>query len=329
MKKFSAITVALAWLLISSPAAYPQAKGTTRTPPPVAPTLVREGNFSMRLASGLKIGTAAKVSADLGLHILADTTGEYGEIPPPPTPQYPEPTVINNYYYRQGPPLITYYPPPSDYLYLYAWVPYPFWYFRFFFSGFFILHDFHKVSIINQRVVVVTNHVFHRHYRRFYKIDPVKRRWGKSLRGVAKSSHRRTLSRVEARRGPRAILQRSHDRLVFQRRLVNRKVAPLKSSANSKDRRRGRITPYKRAFSVPSAKRAKTSLHNNVQRAHQNPARFRRIPGGNQGRPSSLPPKGKRGFSGGLGKGGKHFSGKASKKLPGGSALKGAVKLPF
>jgi hypothetical protein len=39
---------------------------------------------------------------------------------------------------------------------------------------------------------------------------------------------------------------------------------------------------------------------------------------------------GKRDFSGGLRKGSsKAFSGKVSRKIPGGSALKGALKLPF
>jgi hypothetical protein len=38
---------------------------------------------------------------------------------------------------------------------------------------------------------------------------------------------------------------------------------------------------------------------------------------------------GERGFAGRLGKGSKNFSEKVFKKLPGGSALKGAVKLPF
>ena len=58
MKKLSAIAMALALLLMSSPAAYPQAKQTTTTPPPVASTLVREGDFATRLVSDLEIGMA-------------------------------------------------------------------------------------------------------------------------------------------------------------------------------------------------------------------------------------------------------------------------------
>ncbi|MEJ2233631.1 MAG: hypothetical protein P8X67_06870, partial [Syntrophobacterales bacterium] len=190
MNKLSALTMALALLLMSSPAAYPQAMQTTTTPPPVASTLVREGDFATRLVSALEIGTAENeieaetllasigiapkngwisdypitpdilgelqgavtaaanskrlsmgkdealevldsVSADLGLYVLSYTSGEYADTPAPASAQYTEPTVINNYYYREGPPVVTYYAPPPDYLYLYAWVPYPFWYSRF------------------------------------------------------------------------------------------------------------------------------------------------------------------------------------------------------
>jgi hypothetical protein len=327
------------------------------------------------------------VSADLGLYVLSDTSGEYAETPAPANPQYTEPTVINNYYYREGPPVVTYYPPPPDYLYLYAWVPYPFWYSRFSFSGFFILHDFHKVSIIHKRVVVLTNNVFHRHHRRFYKIDPVKRRGGRSLRAVARRTYGRPHFTAEARRGARSILQRSHDRMASQRRLVKRNVAILKSRSGPKGltrteiprqtrarsgltgvraktsprqniqkvrrnsarsfttlgRNGGRPFPnptargkdsskaarHIRAFSDRTGVRAKTSAGQKVQRAHRDPARFLRAPGRSKGRSSSLPSMGERGFSGGLRKGGKGSSGKVSRKIPGGSALKGALKLPF
>ena len=153
------------------------------------------------------------VLADLGLSVVADTSEEYAETQPPASPQYTEPTVVNNYYYTHGPPVFTYYPPPPDYNYLYTWVPYPFWCSRFFFSGFFILHDFHKVFFVHNRVVVVTNHVFHRHHRRFFRVDPVRRRGGESWRAVVERPGRRTFARAEARRGAQSILQRSRDRI--------------------------------------------------------------------------------------------------------------------
>ena len=446
MNKLSAIAMTLALLLMSSPAAYPQAKQTTMAPPPVASNLVREGDFATRLASAFEIGTPGNeteaetmlasagiapkngwisdypitpdilgelqdavaaaadsyrlpmgkdealeildsVSVDLGLYVLADTSGEYAETPAPASPQYTEPTVINNYYYREGPPVVTYYPPPPDYLYLYAWVPYPFWHARFSFSGFFILHDFHKVSIIHQRVVVVSNNVFHRQHRRFYKIDPVKRRGGRSLRAVARRTYGRPLFTTEARRGARSILQRSHGRMASQRRQVKRNVAILKPRSGPRGLTRTKIARKTRARSGPVGVRAKTSPRQNiqkvrrnsaksftalgrnqgrplrhptargkdsskaarqirafndrtgvkaktsagqkVQRAHRDSARLFRTPGRSKGRSSSLPSMGKRGFSRGLREGSKGSSGKVSRKIPGGSALKGALKLPF
>jgi hypothetical protein len=181
------------------------------------------------------------------------------------------------------------------------------------------------VSIIQKRVVVFTNHVFHRHRRRFFNVDPVKRRWGRSIRGVAKSSHRGALNRAAAHRGARSILQRSHDRIRSQKRLMHRKGTILQACHWS----RTKIRQEKRAFTDPRGLRSKTSLRQNFQRAHRNSARFLRAPGVKKEKSSSLSPKGKRGFSAGLGKGSKHFSGKVSKRLPGTSTLKGAVKLPF
>lgn len=343
MKKLSAIAMALALFLMSSPAAYPQAKQTTNTPPPVAPELVREGDFAVRLVSGLEIGTAeneteaetmlasagiapkngwisdypvtpdilgeledavaaaadsnrlpldkdealealASVSADLGLSVVAHTSGGYAEAPPPASPQYTQPTVINNYYYREGPPVVTYYPPPPDYLYLYAWVPYPFWCSRFFFSGFFILHDFHKVSIIHKRVVVFSNHFFHRGHRRFFRVDPVKRRGGRSLRAVARRTNGRPVFTAEARKGARSILQRSHDRMRFSAGPGDRNSAVLKSPIGSAGISRTENARQMPPFNGRTAVRAKTSPRQNIQRAHRDSANPFTALGKNQGR---------------------------------------------
>jgi hypothetical protein len=87
---------------------------------------------------------------------IAPATGQYAEAQPPTTSEYVEPPAVENYYAGEGPPVVTYYPPPWDYNYLYAWVPYPFWFTGFFFPGFFILNDFD--------VVIVSRH-FGRHFR--------------------------------------------------------------------------------------------------------------------------------------------------------------------
>jgi hypothetical protein len=372
MKQLTAIAMALALIIISSPAAYPQAERTTQNPPPVAPTLVREGDFAISLVSALDMGTTENeteaetllasagiapkngwisdypvtpdilgelrdavaaaadsyrlpidqsealevldsVSADLGLSVLSH---EYGETPPSTSTgsQYAEPTVINNYYYREGPPVVTYYPPPTDYQYLYAWVPYPFWCNSFFFSGFFILHDFHKVVGIGNRVVVVSNHFYHRHHRRFYKIDPVKRRGRRALRGVAKGSQRNRLVTTEAHRGARSILQRSHERLASQRRLLNRNGRISKSSRGFNGWTRTEISPQKRPFTGNTGAKVRTLPRQEVQKGPRGSARFFENPRTSKGRSSSLPFQGGRNFSGSLRGGKEGFAGKFSRK---------------
>ncbi len=98
------------------------------------------------------------VTAEFGLAIVPGSPGQYAE-----NQLQPNPDEINGYYYEEGPPVVTYYPPPWDYYYLYAWVPYPFWWGGFFFSGFFCLHDFHR-------------HIFfggHHHFISNHFVDPV------------------------------------------------------------------------------------------------------------------------------------------------------------
>lgn len=80
---------------------------------------------------------------------------------PPPENGYPpnyDPNLINQYYYNDGPPVLTYYPPPSPYDYLYSWSPYPFWYSGLYFSGYFILRDFHRHVFADGNSRLVSNH---------------------------------------------------------------------------------------------------------------------------------------------------------------------------
>jgi len=83
----------------------------------------------------------------------------------------PGPEVVNNYYYDYGPPVVTYYAPPAPYYYLYSWVPYPFWWGPgVFFSGYFILHDFHRHVGFHGRPFVCSNHVVA--HKRWYSVNP-------------------------------------------------------------------------------------------------------------------------------------------------------------
>ncbi len=102
-------------------------------------------------------------------------TSEDSQAQPPENISIPNPgpEMVNNYYYDSGPPVVTYYEPPQPYYYLYSWVPYPFWCSGFFFSGFFILHDFHRHVFFHKKPFVVTNHVV-AHHKGFF-VDPVNR----------------------------------------------------------------------------------------------------------------------------------------------------------
>ncbi len=96
-------------------------------------------------------------------------------------PAYPEAEVINNYYYEEGPPVVTYYAPPPAYVYLYSWVPYPFWGWDFWFPGFFVLVDFDirfHVRHGHEDREFITNHFRDPSTGRMSRIDPANRAHG-------------------------------------------------------------------------------------------------------------------------------------------------------
>ena len=160
------------------------------------------------------------VAAEFGLNVVADTSGSYSEDQPPTSSEYVQPTVINNYYYAEGPPVVTYYPPPWDYYYLYAWVPYPFWYSGFFFPGFFVLHDFHRVVHVHGRVAVCTNHVIHPISKRVVVVDPVHRTSSHPFRAQYDISRQRGFNSTEARRAATSISERNRERANFGNHLT-------------------------------------------------------------------------------------------------------------
>ncbi len=126
---------------------------------------------------------ALDVKMDTSGRDLGDTSGV----------EYAEPTVINNYYSTEGPPVVTYYAPPPDYSYLYTWVPYPFWWWDFWFPGFFVLTDFH-VRVHDHghghhghgehergHGEFVSNHYRDPHSGRMSRVDPTSRFRGGTL----------------------------------------------------------------------------------------------------------------------------------------------------
>ncbi len=127
-----------------------------------------------------------RVNADFTLGIRPSTAG--GER----TSQgqsSPNPSDMDAYYNEEGPPVITYYTPPEDYYYLYSWVPAPFWWFDFWFPGYFILNDFHRVCHKHHHHHYRWPHFISNHFndntkRRVFRIDPVERFRGHTYGGI-------------------------------------------------------------------------------------------------------------------------------------------------
>jgi hypothetical protein len=150
------------------------------------------------------------LTTELGLAIVPGSE-QYAENQPPTSSEYVQPPVVNDYYYEEGPPVVTYYPPPPDYSYLYAWVPYPFWWSDFFFPGFFVLNDFD---------IIVAGHHHHHHPFRIsnhfrdpkthsvFRADPRARTFGRPL--TTSHSHTSRFDSPEARSGAQSIFERSH-----------------------------------------------------------------------------------------------------------------------
>ncbi|MGO9379585.1 MAG: hypothetical protein ACLPN1_07455 [Dissulfurispiraceae bacterium] len=125
--------------------------------------------------------------ASSNMNVRPYTSGEKYE--PSNIPQ-PDASAVNGYYSDNGPPVVTYYAPPSDYYYLYSWVPCPFWWGDFWFGGFFILRDFHRVVIINKKAVFISNHFNDVETHRVFRIDPISRFKGKSFAGIGAPRNR-------------------------------------------------------------------------------------------------------------------------------------------
>ena len=163
---------------------------------PVTPDIAAELRSSVVSAADSKKLTMGKDEAlqifdktlsDSKLNVRPYTIGEqYG----PSNELQPDVSSIASYYDAAGPPVITYYAPPPDYYYLYSWVPCPFWWGDFWFGGFFILHDFHKAVMINNRPVFISNHFNDVETHRVFRIDPVSRFKGRTFAGIGAPQNR-------------------------------------------------------------------------------------------------------------------------------------------
>jgi len=170
---------------------------------PVTPDIVVElqnavanaadaGKLSMGKDEALK--RLQDVTLGLGLPVRPYTAGTPYEPTPASCQTYPNPMVINNDYVNEGPPVVTYYCPPPDYYALYAWVPCPFWWSDLWFPGFFILHDFHRVTRHHNKVVVISNHFNDVRNHRAFRVDPVERFRGRTFAGIGVSHPQRFIA---------------------------------------------------------------------------------------------------------------------------------------
>ncbi|HMK50333.1 MAG TPA: hypothetical protein VK435_09790 [Thermodesulfovibrionales bacterium] len=190
------------------------------------------------------------VKATLDLEIRGYQPGETHELNP--GTEYPETTVINNYYYEQGPPVVTYYAPPPDYYYLYSWVPYPFWWFDFWFPGFFILNDFHRSVHFHHRTEFISNHFNDFSHHRVHRIDPVDRFHGRTFAGIGAPKTGRFLS-LGVRNAPTSVFNRNRINPPATGRTFR---TPAGRSFNAPSGGRSFRTPSGgRTFSTPSSNR--------------------------------------------------------------------------
>jgi hypothetical protein len=132
-----------------------------------------------------------------------------------PVPAGPESTVaaaqqapaqpdIYNYYTGYGPPIITYYPPPPAYFYLYAWVPYPVWWYGYYYPGFYICNNFSTTVVVNSRTVFVRNRYVDPVTRKVVRVEPVVRGRGDTVqtRTILRDNDGKTFRNIrEMRRG--------------------------------------------------------------------------------------------------------------------------------
>ncbi len=181
---------------------------------PVTPDVITELQKSV---SDAAIAQRLPDERDEALHIFQDTVADlnlsirpYASNQPRPSGpgQSPDQTVINNYYSNQGPPVVTYYAPPPDYDYLYSWVPCPFWWSDFWFAGFFILHDFHRIEFVNHRAVFITNHFNDIRDHRVFRVDAISRFNGRSYAGIGAPHTGRTVAGTGAPHNGRTVTGR-------------------------------------------------------------------------------------------------------------------------
>ncbi len=137
-------------------------------------------NRQLAIEKDMALQALHEVAEKLGLPFTVAAGENGGQNAGPPDVYYGgNPVWIDNYYDDNGPPVITYYSPPPAYIYLYTWVSYPFWYGRYYFKGYYCLHNFDRTVFVGHAARSCTNHVLDRDTGRVFIINPATGRRGK------------------------------------------------------------------------------------------------------------------------------------------------------
>jgi hypothetical protein len=152
---------------------------------PVTPDIAGEVQASVGEASDSGTLNLAK---DTALSIFQNVMNGYNlsvraaeEQGGTPGSVYIDPTAVESYYNTEGPPLVTYYAPPPSQAYLYTWVPYPFWWWDFWFPGFFVQTNFnvrvrpHEHWHEREHDVFIRNQFRDSRTDRIFRVDPTNR----------------------------------------------------------------------------------------------------------------------------------------------------------
>lgn len=186
---------------------------------------INEAANSGKLAMGKDAAMTSFQEVIKGYNMSVRAAGQsIGETPPTSSPQS---EVINNYYYTEGTPVVTYYAPPPDYAYLYTWVPYPFFWWNYWYPGFFVLVDFDIRVHSHGHEHIISNHFHNPRTGRISRIDPTNRFHG----GTFPESGIVRRAGPSEQRGARRILNRAEAFRQFRGYGVSRPAPATRSSA--------------------------------------------------------------------------------------------------
>ena len=163
------------------------------------------------------------LTAEFGLNVVAETSGQYAENQPEGSDEYSNSPEITNYYDDEGRRLSLTTPPP-DYGYLYTWAPYPFWCSGFFFPGFFVLNDFDIIVVVDHdhhghhhHHHVISNHFMDSKTHTVFRVDPTMKTIGKPVNASVTRTPgligTRGFKSTEAGKGATSIFNRSRERV--------------------------------------------------------------------------------------------------------------------